>query len=70
MSLPSTPIAGAMPFAAYPPEIAAVLRLEQHVGNQVQAGVHEQCARLDDVQNAVGAQTRHTYEQMVHLHHQ
>ncbi|RQM21703.1 hypothetical protein B5M09_009480, partial [Aphanomyces astaci] len=39
-------------------------------GNQVQAAVQEQSARLDDVQNAVGAQTRHTYEQMVHLHHQ
>ncbi|KAF0684410.1 Aste57867_23605 [Aphanomyces stellatus] len=25
---------------------------------------------MDDVQNAVGAPTRHTYEQMVHLHHQ
>ncbi|ETV63889.1 hypothetical protein H257_19180 [Aphanomyces astaci] len=59
-----------LPFAAYPPEIAAVQRLGQHLGNQVQAAVHEQSARLDDAQNAVGAQTRHTYEQMVHLHHQ
>ncbi|ETV69459.1 hypothetical protein H257_14829 [Aphanomyces astaci] len=55
MSLPSTPPAGALPFAAYPPEIVTVQRLGQHLGNQVQAAVHEQSARLDD---------------KVHLHHQ
>ncbi|RLO12061.1 hypothetical protein DYB28_002319 [Aphanomyces astaci] len=70
MSLPSTPPASALPYAAYPPEIAAVQRLGQYLGNQVQAAVHEQSARLDDVQNAVGAHTRHTYEQMVHLQQQ
>ncbi|KAF0683158.1 hypothetical protein As57867_024691, partial [Aphanomyces stellatus] len=70
MSLPSTPPHGALPFAAYPPELAAVQQLGEHLGHQVQAAVHEQSARMDDVQNAVGAQTRHTYEQMVHLHHQ
>ncbi|ETV75457.1 hypothetical protein H257_10298 [Aphanomyces astaci] len=52
MSLPSTLPAGALPYAAYLPEIAAVQRLGQHLGNQVQAAVHEQSARLDDVQNA------------------
>ncbi|RHY01481.1 hypothetical protein DYB36_009155 [Aphanomyces astaci] len=67
MSLPSTPTSGVLPFAAYPSEIAAVKRLGLHLGNQVQAAVHEQSARLDDVQNFC---TPHTYEQMVHLHHQ
>ncbi|RHY44895.1 hypothetical protein DYB34_010217 [Aphanomyces astaci] len=54
ISLPSTPPAGTLPYAAYlpPPEIAVVQRLIQHV-SQVQAAIHEQSARPDDVQNAV-----------------
>ncbi|RLO07445.1 hypothetical protein DYB28_009276 [Aphanomyces astaci] len=42
MSLPSTRTAGALPFVAYPSEIAAVQRLGQHLGNQVHAAVQEQ----------------------------
>ncbi|CAK4855547.1 unnamed protein product, partial [Aphanomyces euteiches] len=54
----------AAPFAAYPPDISAV----QQLGQQVQQAVEMQSSRLDDVQQAVGAQQQFTYEQLMTLH--
>ncbi|RHX99056.1 hypothetical protein DYB36_013342, partial [Aphanomyces astaci] len=55
--------ASAAPYAHYPPDIA-VQQLHQQMGQAVDA----QSSRLDTVQQAVGAQSQPTYEQLMELH--
>ncbi|RHZ16135.1 hypothetical protein DYB26_009756 [Aphanomyces astaci] len=54
-----------IPVAAYPPDMAV-----RHLGQQVRQAVDAQGARIGSVQQAVGAQTQHTYEQLLVLHQQ
>ncbi|ETV71525.1 hypothetical protein H257_13188 [Aphanomyces astaci] len=57
--------ASTAPYAHYPPDIA-VQQLRQQMGQAVDA----QSSRLDTVQQAVGAQSQQTYEQLMVLHQQ
>ena len=61
-----TTVSSPIPYAAYPPDNAAV----QQLGRQVQIVVEEQATRIAEVQDAVGAQGQQTYAQLVALHQQ
>ena len=56
---------GTIPVALYPPDMSM-----HQLGQQVRQVVDAQGARIDSVQQAVGAQTQQTYEQLMVLHQQ
>ncbi|RHY85496.1 hypothetical protein DYB37_009747 [Aphanomyces astaci] len=54
-----------IPVAQYSPDMAV-----RHLGQQVRQAVDAEGARINSVQQAVGAQTKQTYEQLMVLHQQ